>query len=242
VLALELATLARLHPGRLRAGIGVGELDRLRELGVEPRSPVAAVRDCAGRVRRLLAGEADGDVRLGFPPAEPVPLYLGVAGPRLLELSGAVADGTVLSWVKGTGYVRFARERVGPPPHRLVSLALFSVDGDAARAREAVRAAVAHDYARGPNVFTDADGLSDELRDLLRDGPATLADRLPERWLEELTVSGDPADCARAIRRQLEAGADAVALFPYPVERAEPMLELAAAEILPRLEPATKEA
>jgi len=182
-------------------------------------------------------------VTLVFPPQADVPLYLGVASPRLLELSGALADGTILSWVKGPAYVRWARERIAAGaaaagatrPHRVVSLALFAVDADRERAREPLRAAVARDLAGGPNVFTDASGISDELRRLATDGTAALAERMPERWLDELTVSGDADDCAAAIRAHVDAGADSVALFPFPAERAEPMLELAAAEILPRL-------
>jgi alkanesulfonate monooxygenase SsuD/methylene tetrahydromethanopterin reductase-like flavin-dependent oxidoreductase (luciferase family) len=106
-----------------------------------------------------------------------------------------------------------------------------------ARARAAVRAPVAHDYRGGPNVFADASELSDEL---LASGAEGLAERLPERRPEELTVSGDPDDCVRAIRAHLDARADAVALFPYPVDRVEAMLKPAAEAILPQL--STKEA
>lgn len=247
VLALELATLARLHPGRLMAGIGLGDRSRLRELGIAPQSPVTAVQDCLRCVRRLLKGEADGPLRLEFPPPHRVPLYLGATKRRLLELSGACADGTLLSWIKTPEYVSWARERIaagaavaGRRTHRIVSFAAFSVDSDAAAARASLRQAVAVELASGPSVFTKGSEIGSELIELATrtpEGltPQTLEKSMPDRWLDSLTVSGTPADCVHALRTQLDAGADCVALLPYPPERAQLMLELAVSRILPEL-------
>ena len=64
------------------------------------------MRETIHVVRRLLAGEAvtfDGQAvriegrRLAFPPRPPVPIHLGALGPRMLELSGEIADG-LLGW------------------------------------------------------------------------------------------------------------------------------------------------
>src|SRR2546428_7183558 len=56
-LAMECATLARLHPGRFRPGVGLGVPFWLQQMGLMPRSPLGAVRECVESLRRLLAGE-----------------------------------------------------------------------------------------------------------------------------------------------------------------------------------------
>jgi alkanesulfonate monooxygenase SsuD/methylene tetrahydromethanopterin reductase-like flavin-dependent oxidoreductase (luciferase family) len=113
----------------------------------------------------------------------------------------------------------------------------FSVDRDSRRAREAARPSVAFYLAAGgANALTDACGISAELTEMLaRGGPELVEREMPERWIADLAIAGDPEECAAGIRAYLDAGADSVALFPMPVERATELVELAAREILPKL-------
>src|SRR5689334_3163149 len=55
ILAMELAGLARAHPGRVRAGIGLGNTHWLRQMGLLSRRPLTAVTETAGVLRDLLA-------------------------------------------------------------------------------------------------------------------------------------------------------------------------------------------
>jgi alkanesulfonate monooxygenase SsuD/methylene tetrahydromethanopterin reductase-like flavin-dependent oxidoreductase (luciferase family) len=254
LLAMEIATLSRIHPGRLRPGVGVGVADWLRQMGLNPASPLGAIRDCVTSVRTLLDGEeltrSEGlfhfdRVRLTHPALERVPLFLGVVGPKMLRLSGAIADGTVLSVCGSPAYVRWARGQVEAGAadagrdghHRLASFVIFSVDADRRRARDAVRRFVAFYLAAGgANAMTDAFGISAELTEMLARGGRELVEReMPERWLDELAIAGDPEECAVRIRAYLEAGADSVALFPMPSERATELVRLAASEVLSRI-------
>ncbi len=104
-LAMEWATLARVHPGRLIGGIGHGVPSWMESIGEKVASPMTRLEEYVGVVRALLAGEmpeVDGRyVRMGgwaleFPPLHHVPIVLGVSGPRSLHLSGRIADGTIL--------------------------------------------------------------------------------------------------------------------------------------------------
>src|SRR5262249_45814467 len=54
--AMEIASLARAYPGRLMPGFGLGLPDWLRQMGVHPRSQLAAMRECVTSVRALLRG------------------------------------------------------------------------------------------------------------------------------------------------------------------------------------------
>ena len=91
-------------------------------MGLHPRSPLAAMRESVTSVRRLLAGDTFDqqgdvfdfhDVTLTYPEqGVPTPIHMGVNGPKMLRLSGEIADGTVLSVAAGHDYVRWARARI----------------------------------------------------------------------------------------------------------------------------------
>src|SRR5262249_47582441 len=75
--AMEIATLARLHPGRFIAGLGHGVPAWMDQIGALPAKPVRALEETTQSVRRLLAGErfsVEGDhvslrdVQLEQPP------------------------------------------------------------------------------------------------------------------------------------------------------------------------------
>lgn len=254
LLAMEIATVARQFPGRLRPGLGLGVPGWLRQMGLLPESPITAMQECVTAVRKLLKGDdvtSEGDVfsfddvRLTYPLGSPLPLAMGVSGPRMLRLSGRIADASILSVCAGESYVRWARERIDEgrreagrtDPHRVTVFALFAVDEDGQRARRAVRSALAfYRAAGGANALTDVYGISDELRALLVEGGAEHLERtMPDQWVEDLTVAGTPEECVSKLRALHDAGADAVALFPTPVDEADRVVQLAGEEVLPRL-------
>src|SRR6187200_1678042 len=76
--AMEVALLARLHPGRLHPGLGHGVADWMRQIGARPKSSMAMLEEVTVAVRALLRGETvatEGryvrlrDVALDHPPA-----------------------------------------------------------------------------------------------------------------------------------------------------------------------------
>ena len=257
VLAMEAATLARMHPGRVRLGVGLGVPDWLRQVGLYPRSPLTALREAVPLMRRLLAGETitvDGEffscreVGLTHVPPDPPPIYMGATGPKMLALSGEVADGTLVSVLAGTAYIRWLRERIATgeaargvgAAHRVVAFALYAVDRDANRAKAALRDLVAFYLAVDPkSALTDVYGITDELLDMVTrgadDAPATVAREMPDCWLDDLVVAGDPDECAAKLRSLLDAGADSVCLFPVGDDPAD-TLGLTARDVLPQMD------
>ena len=104
-LAMEWATLARLHPGRVRCGLGHGVQSWMRAIGEGVDSPLTLIEETHHIAHELLHARTpdfEGRYRqmsgwsLEFPPAVVPPISLGVVGPKSLELSGRIADGTVL--------------------------------------------------------------------------------------------------------------------------------------------------
>jgi 5,10-methylenetetrahydromethanopterin reductase len=254
LLAMEIATLDRTFPGRLRPGIGTGVPAWMRQMGVKPRSPLSALRESVTSVRRLLDGEEvslDGRcfhldrVRLAHPPAGHVPVYMGVLAPKAMRLSGEIGDGNVLSVLAGEQYVRWACERIAAGrseagrdgPRRLATFAFVSVGHDGAAAKAALREPMAFYLAADPvNALTEAYGIGDQLTAMLADGggAAALARELPERWIDDLAVAGEPDECAQKIGRLLAAGSDSVVLFPLGADP-ESLVRSVAADVLPRL-------
>jgi len=254
LLAMEISTISRVHHGRLIAGIGLGVPTWMRQMGLYPPSTLAALRECVTSVKCLLRGETvhrDGlvysfdTVTLAYPEeGEATPIRMGVSGPKMLQLSGEVADGSVLSVGASYTYVEWARSRIDEgrerggrsERHPITVFAIYSVDTDGDAARAAARATLAFYKQYGSNALTDVYGISDELNALVADGGyESLLAGMPDRWVEDLTVAGTPQECAARIKGFYAAGADSVALFPVAAARVEEIVRLTADEVMPLL-------
>ncbi len=105
VVAMEIATLARLFPGRFVPAVGHGVLEWMAQVGARAASPMTLLREYADAVRRLLHGETvsvagryvqlDG-VALDWPPEQVPPLVVGGRGPKTVALAGQIGDGVLL--------------------------------------------------------------------------------------------------------------------------------------------------
>jgi 5,10-methylenetetrahydromethanopterin reductase len=197
LLAMELATLARAYPGRLVGGLGHGVAEWMRQVGAEAGSKLALLEESIVAVRGLLSGETvvlkgrevsiDG-VRLVHPPAQVPPLVTGVVRPKSLELSGRVADGTILA--EGIGPERIAaaltpieqgRAAGDRPAHELIVFAFLHVEDDAPRAADATRDILATQAAwlgaEPADLFAligPADGVPDRVEALRAAGAGTV--------------------------------------------------------------------
>ncbi len=207
LLAMELATLARLFPGRLVAGIGHGVPEWMAQVGAATPAKLALLEETVTVVRALLGGETvtfqgravrvDG-VRLVHPPAPEAvpPLVTGVVRPRSLQLSGRVADGTIVA--EGQGPSRIA-----------AALGHIATGQEAARAAGAERL---HELI----VFTHL-CVSDDAEHLAA-ATAPVAAEYSE-WLgipsaEVFLAAGDADTVARRVHSLWAAGASTVVLRP----------------------------
>lgn len=104
--AMEIATIARMFPGRFIPGIGHGVQPWMEQVGARAESPLTLLDEYATALRRLLDGErvsVEGryvtlrDVALDWPPP-PVPLLVGGTGPKTITAAGRLGDGLLLPW------------------------------------------------------------------------------------------------------------------------------------------------
>jgi 5,10-methylenetetrahydromethanopterin reductase len=102
-IAMQAAALDELSAGRFNLGLAAGAADFLGWVGLEQARPLAVVAEAIHTLRALFAGERP-PFAAGSPPgwanaaylrfpARPIPLYLGAMSPRMLRLTGALADG-----------------------------------------------------------------------------------------------------------------------------------------------------
>jgi 5,10-methylenetetrahydromethanopterin reductase len=143
--AMELATLERMFPGRVLAGVGHGVQTWMGQAGARVASPLTLLREYTTALRALLAGERSSatgryvrleDVVLDWPPAVPPPLMLGGAGPKALALAAELGDGTLLGNVLSESEVAEVADLVARSaarrPHALVTTLLVATGPDAA--------------------------------------------------------------------------------------------------------------
>jgi alkanesulfonate monooxygenase SsuD/methylene tetrahydromethanopterin reductase-like flavin-dependent oxidoreductase (luciferase family) len=193
--AMEIATLERAFPGRVRIGVGHGVQDWMRQIGVKVASPMTYLREYLVCLSALLRGETVTyagryvsltDVCLEWPPTSNTELLAAATGPRTLELSGELATGTIISSGASPDGLRESlvhinsglARRSTPSPH---SVAVYVV------------------CATGPDARAVA---KREVR------------QQDFEWAEDIAAFGTAAEIASAARRWVTAGADTVVLQP----------------------------
>src|SRR6266516_6313267 len=185
--AMELATLARLFPGRLIPAAGHGVLPWMDQVGARAGSPMTLLREWASATRSLLNGQTvtvSGQyvrldhVALGWPPSAVPPLLIGARGPKTLALAGEIADGLVLdAGISPAGVRRAVATAAAARPHEVI---VYVLCGAGQGARERIEA----------ELTESAEPLSDR------------------------AAVGSPAEIAHTIRLYARAGATTVVLQP----------------------------
>ena len=227
--AMEIATLARLYPGRFVAGLGHGVPAWMDQIGALPPKPLRALEETALSIRRLLAGErfsTEGDhvnlrdVRLEQPPSLAPPVVLGVRRALGLRASGRGADGTILAEPSAPAYVRWARERIDEgraaagrtDPHRVTVFVKGRLDADRRQARLVAARMLLSESVAAQLAPLEREPEIGELRTL--GDPETIAPRIPDDLLDELTAAGTAEQVAASLRAVAATAVDTIAFVP----------------------------
>ncbi|TFV60752.1 LLM class flavin-dependent oxidoreductase [Mycobacterium sp. PS03-16] len=205
--AMELATLHRAFPGRVRTGVGHGVQNWMEQVGAKVRSPMTLLREYVACLTALLRGETVTfhgryvsleDVTLDWPPAGSVELLTAAVGPKTLALSGELSDGTILTQ--------------GTTPDQV---------------RDAITHIAAHRRHSIVTYVLCAEG----------DGAAHQINRELERWnldpATDVHASGGAADIATSVRRWVDAGTDTVVLQPPLDARVEDFVRFLGEQVAP---------
>lgn len=259
-IAMELGALEELSGGRSILGIGAGLRMWIEgQLGIAYAKPARAMRETIEIVRALFKG---GDVtyrggvfkisnlNLHFrPPRVTVPVYMGVLGPRNLEMAGRIADGVILSIMTSVSYARFAIERVragaAAAGRSIDDIAIcanliVAVSDDERRARDSVRPYIAMllsfmaDQADHP-MFSRAGFDPEEIR---RFGMAAARGESPlglvtDRFVDAFAIAGSPERCRDALGELIDAGVTCPIAFEVPGTSPDTTIRAVARHLMP---------
>ncbi len=186
--AMELATLERMFPGRLIAGVGHGVQIWMAQVGSQVDSPMTLLREYATALRRLLAGErvdTQGryvrldDVALDWPPSTPPPLMLGGAGPKSVALAAELGDGNILACALSDDEIRAAYDIVsevrGRTGHPLVVTEIVATGPGAQQRVDAEVPRWGKPAGAGIGTAGDADAIAATIRRLADLGATSVA-------------------------------------------------------------------
>jgi len=247
--AMEVATLARLYPGRFLPGFGHGVELWMRQIGAYPKSTLKALEETVNAVRALLRGDRVTlhgdhvhleDVQMLVVPDVPPPLLVGGIREKTLRLAGRSGDGTILTSLSSPAYLRWADGQIragmdegGRRENRRVVFTLCQVDPDGSASRAIARREIAIGVDRGDPHLKPL-GIAEEAAELVRAyGVEGAAPRIPEAWVDELAAAGDPHQAATLVKRLAGAGADSIVLQPIAAQPSA--LELYIRHLLPVL-------
>ncbi len=237
LVAMETAALAGIAPGRVVLGLGSSNRRWIEEqMAIPFKTPLRGLREAVAIVRALLGGErvtfagecfTVNDVALESPPPSPVPILLGVKGPRALALAAEVGDGVHASILTSPAHVRRIRAATAArPDFRLVAYLPVAVSDDRRDARAWVRPVLARylGVLHGQSILDDA-GVGAErtlpFRDALRAGRVA-TELVTDDLVDAFAVAGTPADCRAALARWADAGLEtAIAVVPPGARLAE---------------------
>ena len=243
LLAATFLTLDDLAPGRILCGIGAWWDPLARNVGIQRRKPVSAMRETVQVLRRLLNLERvtfhgefhhlDGvelDVVHGRREPRQVPIVIGAVGPNMLELAGEIADGVLLNYCVPAEYDEQALEHLQAGARRAgrsldgidrYQLVVCSVNPDRQQAIECSRELLTQYLAQQPHI-AEASGVSKdvvaEIQSILG-WPATYDQiqrakhLVSDELIERITASGTPAEARAKVDEYRRRGATCPILY-----------------------------
>lgn len=244
VIAATFLTLDDLAQDRIYCGIGAWWDPLAAKVGIARRKNLLAMREVVTVVRRLLNRERvsfDGefvqmddvelDVVHGRKEPRNVPIFIGATGPKMMALTGEIADGAVLNYLVSPKYndmamaqLEIGARKAGKSIHDVdrPQLIVCSVDTDRDAALNAARKLVTQYLGQQPHIMK-ASGVSQELLDEINQvltWPATEEQILeamklvPDDVVQMITASGTPDEVKAKVREYVAAGATCPILYP----------------------------
>jgi 5,10-methylenetetrahydromethanopterin reductase len=244
LLAATFLTLDDLAPDRIICGIGAWWDPLAANVGIQRRKPLLAMRETIEVMRRLLSMENvsfDGefhkvngielDVVHGRREPRNVPIMLGATGPKMMELTGEIADGAVLNYCVPPEYndealarLKAGAERAGRSLDDIdrPQLMICSVHTDKARALDGARWMLTQYLAQQPHI-AKASGVSDEVVKQIQTilgWPATKEQikeampLVPDELVQRITASGTPEAVKAKVREYVDRGCTCPILYP----------------------------
>ena len=244
LLAATFLTLDDLAPNRIICGIGAWWDPLAKNVGVERRKPLLAMRETIEVMRRLLQMEnvtfhgefhhvtgIELDVVHGRREPRHVPIYIGATGDQMMELTGEIADGAVLNYCVPLEYNDKALELLDKGAKRAgrrvedldrPQLVVCAVDDDRKKAIEAAKVLLTQYLAQQPHI-AKASGVSEDIVKKVQSilgWPATIEQvhqamqYVPDEFVLKVSATGTPDEARAKVREYIKRGCTCPILYP----------------------------
>jgi len=244
LLASTYLTLDDLAPGRIICGIGAWWDPLAKNVGIDRRKPLTAMKETVLIMRRLLNMErvtfhgefihVDGielDVVHGRREPRNVPIMIGATGDQMMEMTGEIADGAVLNYCVPPEYNDKALELLYSGAKKAgrnfdeidrPQLIVCSVDHDHDVAIETTKMLLCQYLAQQPHI-AKASGVSKEVVGEIQSilgWPATKEQInkakhfVPDELVNRITASGTPEEALRKVEEYNKRGCTCPILYP----------------------------
>jgi 5,10-methylenetetrahydromethanopterin reductase len=244
LLAATYLTLDDLAPGRIICGIGAWWDPLAKNVGIDRKKPLTAMKETVLVMRRLLNMErvtfhgefihVDGielDVVHGRREPRNVPIMIGATGDQMMEMTGEIADGAVLNYCVPPEYNDRALELLQNGAKKAgrnfdeidrPQLIVCSVDHDHDVAIETTKMLLCQYLAQQPHI-AKASGVSQEVVSEIQatlGWPATKEQInkakhfVPDELVNRITASGTPAEARAKVEEYNKRGCTCPILYP----------------------------
>jgi 5,10-methylenetetrahydromethanopterin reductase len=244
LLAATFLTLDDLAPNRVICGIGAWWDPLARNVGIDRRKPLLAMRETVEVLRRLwnmervtFHGEfhhVDGielDVVHGRREPRNIPIMIGATGNKMMEMTGEIADGVVLNYCVPPEYNDNALELLEAGAKRSgrqlqdldrPQLVVCSVDRDHDKAIDTTRELLTQYLAQQPHI-AKASGVSQDIVNQIQSilgWPATheqiqrAKHLVPEELILRISASGTPDEARAKVEEYRRHGCTCPILYP----------------------------
>jgi 5,10-methylenetetrahydromethanopterin reductase len=244
LLAATFLTLDDLAPNRIICGIGAWWDPLAKNVGIERRKPLLAMRETIDVMRRLLRMEnvtfhgefhhvtgIELDVVHGRREPRNVPIYIGATGDAMMEMTGEIADGCVLNYCVPPYYNDKAMELLEKGAKKSgktlkdidrPQLIVCSVDNDRKKAIEAAKVLLTQYLAQQPHI-AKASGVSEDIVKKVQTilgWPATkeqvheAMQYVPDDFVLGISATGTPDEAKKRVQEYIDRGCTCPILYP----------------------------
>jgi 5,10-methylenetetrahydromethanopterin reductase len=236
LLASTWATLSEMTGGRAVCGIGLGD-SSMRTMGLKPLK-LAELEAAMEELRMLFRGEnvvepdSGAEFHLNYldGPAD-IPIYIACSSPKLLKMSGRVADGTIVLVGTAPHFIKAALDRIEAgakeagktlADRRIVLWTPTAIADDPKEARDLVRAHVSRVVIRPlpAEIDPSLQAAVDKIRDTYdyyhhMDTEADHGSIVPDELVDLFALAGTPDECRDRLREIQDLGIDQVSIVPF---------------------------
>jgi len=244
LLASTFLTLDDLAKDRIICGIGAWWDPLAKNVGIDRSKPLTAMKETVLILKRLLAMErvtfhgefihVDGielDVVHGRTEPRDVPVFIGATGPKMMEMTGEIADGVVLNYCVPPEYNHEAMDQLAKgakKSNRTIDdidrpqLIVCSVDNDHDKAIDTTRELLTQYLAQQPHI-AKASGVSMDVVEKIQSilgWPAKHEEiqkakhLVPEELIDHITASGTPDEARSKVQEYINNGCTCPILYP----------------------------